>query len=88
MTLFRAVCPGTASAVQYRISKMLLQAGGPRLSTVVCFQMAGARSSIKTQNCWAVLAQEFENYSMTFGETLSQDLKDLKLEEGTLLCII
>ena len=39
----------------------------------------------KQQYCWTVLPQGFKNSPTIFGETLAKDLKDLHLEEGTLL---
>ena len=47
--------------------------------------MAGPGSQVKTQYCWTVLPHEFKSSPTLLGNTLSQDLKDVNLEGGTLL---
>ena len=49
------------------------------------FEWQDPESSAKSQYWWAVLPQGFKSSPTTLGETLSQDLKDLKLKGGTLL---
>ena len=52
-------------------------------SQLFAFEWQDPESWVKTQYCWTVLPQGFKNSSIIFGETLTQNLKDLKLEGGT-----
>lgn len=40
---------------------------------------------VKTQYCWTVLPQGFNNSPTTWGEMLSKDLKELQFQKGVLL---